>query len=148
MAYLKFCFAPLFWWGGEIIGFFRSLSMLILVLLLTYWRVSRGVSFGCKVFISFHVGCLLCLILLLNQLKNLFQGLVVEILYFLGFLREMVLSKFFLWVVLFVYFDKYGLYSSILFGIFIGLICSVNLICFLRRWCGIYGCSVIILKKF
>ena len=28
--------------------------------------------------------CLLCLILLLNQLKNLFQGLVVEILYFLG----------------------------------------------------------------
>ena len=31
-------------------------------------------------------GCLLCLILLLNQLKNLFQGLVVEILYFLGFL--------------------------------------------------------------
>ena len=63
-------------------------------------------------------GCLLCLILLLNQLKNLFQGLVVEILYFLGFLREMVLSKFFLWVVLFVYFDKYGLYSSILFWYF------------------------------
>ena len=94
------------------------------------------------------MGCLLCLILLLNQLKNLFQDLVVEILYFLGFLREMVLSKFFLWVVLFVYFDKCGLYSSILFGIFIGLICSVNLVCFLRRWCGIYGCSVIILKKF
>ena len=63
-------------------------------------------------------GCLLCLILLLNQLKNLFQGLVVEILYFLGFLREMVLSKFFLWVVLFVYFDKCGLYLSILFWYF------------------------------
>ena len=92
--------------------------------------------------------CLLCLILLLNQLKNRFQGLVVEILYFLGFLREMVLSKFFLWVVLFVYFDRCGLYSAFCFDIFIGLICSVNFIRFLRRWCGIYGCSVIILKKF
>ena len=59
------------------------------------------------------------LILLLNQLKNLFQGLVVEILYFLGFLREMVLSKFFLWVVLFVYFDKCGLYSSIFVLVFL-----------------------------
>ena len=56
MAYLKFCFAPLFWWGGEIIGFFRSLSILILVLLLTYWRFQEVLVFGCKVFISFHVG--------------------------------------------------------------------------------------------
>ena len=59
--------------------------------------------------------CLLCLILLLNQLKNQFHDLVVEILCFLGFLKEMVLSKFFLWVVLSVYFDRCDLYSSILF---------------------------------
>ena len=75
-------------------------------------------ALGVKFLFHSMWGCLLCLILLLNQLKNLFQGLVVEILYFLGFLREMVLSKFFLWVVLFVYFDKCGLYSSILFWYF------------------------------
>ena len=118
MAYLKFCFVPLFWWGGEIIGFFRSLSMLILVLLLTYWRFQEVLALGVKFLFHSMWGCLLCLILLLNQLKNLFQGLVVEILYFLGFLREMVLSQIFLWVVLFVYFDKCGLYSSILFWYF------------------------------
>ena len=38
------------------IEFFRSLLMLILVLLLVCWRFQEGVSFGCKVFISFHVG--------------------------------------------------------------------------------------------
>ena len=54
--YLKFCFVPLFWWGGEIIGFFRSLSMLILVLLLTYWRFQEVLALGVKFFISFHVG--------------------------------------------------------------------------------------------
>ena len=59
--------------------------------------------------------CLLYLILLLNQLENQFQDLVVEILCFLDFLKEMVLSKFFLWVVLFVSFDRCDLYSSILF---------------------------------
>ena len=59
--------------------------------------------------------CLLYLILLLNQLENQFQDLVVEILCFLDFLKEMVLFKFFLWVVLFVCFDRCDLYSSILF---------------------------------
>ena len=55
------------------------------------------------------------MILHLNQLKNLFQDRVVEILYFLGFLREMVLSKFFLLAVLFVYFGKCDLYLSAAF---------------------------------
>ena len=67
--------------------------------------------------------CLLYLILLLNQLKNQFQDLVVEILCFLDFSKEMVLSKFFLWVVLFVCFDRCDLYSSILF--------------FLSHWVGL-----------
>ena len=63
------------------------------------------------------------MILLLNQLKNQFQDLVVEILCFLGFPIEMVLSKFFLWVVLSVYFDKYDLCLSIVFHFFLsGLI--------------------------
>ena len=145
---LKFCFAPLFWWGGEIIGFFRSLSMLILVLLLTYWRFQEVLALGVKFLFHSMWGCLLCLILLLNQLKNLFQGLVVEILYFLGFLREMVLSKFFFGLFfLYILIDVVCI-QAFCFDIFNGLICNVNLICFLRRWCGIYGCSVIILKKF
>ena len=67
--------------------------------------------------------CLLYLILLLNQLKNQFQDLVVGILCFLGFPKEMVLSKFFLWVVLFVCFGRCDLYSSILF--------------FLSHWVGL-----------
>ena len=46
------------------------------------------------------------MILLLSQLKNQFQDLVVETLCFLDSLREMELSKFFLLVVLFVYFDQ------------------------------------------
>ena len=115
MAYLKFCFAPLFWWGGEIIGFFRSLSMLIPVLLLAYWRFQEVLALDVKFLFHSMWECLLCLILLLNQLKNRFQDLVVEILCFLDFLREMVLSKFFLWVVLFVYFDRCGLCLSMLF---------------------------------
>ena len=115
MVYLKFYFVLLFLWGGEIIGFFRSLSMLILVLLLTYWRFQEVLALGVKFLFHSMWGCLLCLILLLNQLKNLFQGLVVEILCFLDFLKEMVLSKFFLWVVLYVYFFRCDLYSSILF---------------------------------
>ena len=115
MAYLKFYFALLFLWGEEIIGFFRSLLMLIPVLLLTYWRFQEVLVLGVKFLFHSMWGCLLYLILLLNQLKNQFQDLVVEILCFLDFLREMVLSKFFLWVVLFVYFDKCDLCSSILF---------------------------------
>ena len=89
-------FALLFLWGEEIIGFFHSLPMLILVLLLVYWRFQEVLVLG--VIFLFHSmwECLLCLILLLNQLKNQFQDLVVEILCFLGFLKEMVLSKFFL----------------------------------------------------
>ena len=84
MAYLKFCFVPLFWWGGELIGFFRSLSMLILVLLLTYWRFQEVLTLGVKFLFHSMWGCLLCLILLLNQLKNQFQDLVVENLCVLG----------------------------------------------------------------
>ena len=89
--------------------------MLIPVLLLAYWRFQEVLALGVKFLFHSTWECLLCLILLLNQLKNRFQGLVVEILCFLGFLTEMVLSKFFLWVVLFVYFDRCGLCSSILF---------------------------------
>ena len=115
MVYLKFYFALLFLWGEEKIEFFHSLPMLILVLLLVYWRFQEVLVLG-VMFLSHSMWeCLLCLILLLNQLKNQFQDLVVEILCFLDFLKEMVLSKFFLWVVLFVYFDRCDLYSSILF---------------------------------
>ena len=95
MAYLKFYFALLFLWGEEIIGFFRSLLMLIPVLLLTYWRFQEVLVLGVMFLFHSMWGCLLYLILLLNQLKNQFQDLVVEILCFLDFLREMVLSKFF-----------------------------------------------------
>ena len=113
MVYLKFYFALLFLWGEEIIELFHSLPMLILVLLLVYWRLQGVLVLG-VIFLSHSMWeCLLCLILLLNQLKNQFQDLVVEILCFLDFLKEMVLSKFFLWVVLFVYFDRCYLYSVI-----------------------------------
>ena len=115
MVYLKFYSALLFLWGEEIIEFFHSLPMLILVLLLVYWRLQGVLVLG-VMFLSHSMWeCLLCLILLLNQLKNQFQDLVVEILCFLDFLKEMVLSKFFLWVVLYVYFFRCDLYSSILF---------------------------------
>ena len=56
MVYLKFFFALLFLWGEEIIELFHSLPMLILVLLLVYWRLQEVLIFGCNVFISFHVG--------------------------------------------------------------------------------------------
>ena len=115
MVYLKFYFALLFLWGEEIIELFHSLPMLIIVLLLVYWMLQGVLVLG-VMFLSHSMWeCLLCLILLLNQLKNQFQDLVVEILCFLDFLKEMVLSKFFLWVVLFVYFGRCDLYSSILF---------------------------------
>ena len=52
-----------------------------------------------------------------ESIKNLFQGRVVEILCS-DFLREMELSKFFLLLVLFVYFDKGGLYLNILLRLF------------------------------
>ena len=115
MVYLKFYFALLFLWGEEIIESFHSLPMLILVLLLFYWRFQEVLVLGVMFLFHSMWECLLCLILLLNQLKNQFQDLVVEILCFLDFIKEMVLSKFFLWVVLFVYFDRYDLYLSILF---------------------------------
>ena len=118
MVYLKFYFALLFLWGEEIIEFFHSLPMLILVLLLVYWRFQEALVLG-VMFLSHSMWeCLLCFFLLLNQLKNQFQDLVVEILCFLDFLKEMVLSKVFLWVILFVYFDICDLYSSILFYYF------------------------------
>ena len=115
MVYLKFYSALLFLWGEEIIGFFHNLPMLILVLLLVYWMFQEALVLGVMILSHSMWECLLCLILLLNQLKNQFQDLVVKILCFLDFLKEMVLSKFFLWVVLFVYFDRCDLYSSILF---------------------------------
>ena len=89
--------------------------MLILVLLLVYWRFQEVLALGVRFLFHSMWECLLYLILLLNQLKNQFQDLVVEILCFLDFLKEMVLSKFFLWVVLFVCFDICDLYLSILF---------------------------------
>ena len=115
MVYLKFYSALLFLWEEEIIEFFHSLPMLILVLLLVYWRFQEALVLG-VMFLSHSMWeCLLCLILLLNQLKNQLQDLVVEILCFLDFLKEMVSSKFFLWVVLFVYFGKCDSYLSLLF---------------------------------
>ena len=57
-------------------------------------------------------------ILLLSLIKNLFQDLVVEILYFLDFLREMEMSKLFLLVVLFVHFGICGLYLSFVHCLF------------------------------
>ena len=96
MVYLKFYSAPLFLWGEEIIEFFNSLPMLIPVLLLVYWRLQEVLILGVMFLFHSMWECLLCLILLLNQLKNQFQDLVVEILCFLDFLKEMVLSKFFL----------------------------------------------------
>ena len=53
-----------------------------------------------------------------ESIKNQFQDLEVEILYFLGSLREMGLSKFFHSVVLFVCFDKYVLCLSIVLPLF------------------------------
>ena len=77
MVYLKFYFVLLFLWGEEIIEFFHSLLMLILVLLLVYWMFQGALALG-KVILSHSMWeCLLCLILLLNQLKNQFQDLVV-----------------------------------------------------------------------
>ena len=96
MVYLKFYFVLFFLWGEEIIEFFRSLPMLILVLLLAYWRFQEVLALGVRFLFHFMWECLLYLILLLNQLENQFQDLVVEILCFLDFLKEMVLSKFFL----------------------------------------------------
>ena len=55
-GWLKFCFAPLFLWGEEIIEFFRSLLMLILVLLLVCWKFQEVLALGVRFFISFHVG--------------------------------------------------------------------------------------------
>ena len=96
MVYVKFCFVLLFLWGKEIIEFFRNFSTLILVLLLAYWRFQEVLALGVRfLFHSMWEG-LLYLILLLNQLNNQFQDLVVEILCFLDFPKEMVLSKFFL----------------------------------------------------
>ena len=56
MVYLKFYFALLFLWGEEIIEFFHSLPMLILALLLVYWRFQEALVLGVMFFISFHVG--------------------------------------------------------------------------------------------
>ena len=74
---------------------------------------------------------------------------MVEILYFLDFLREMGLSKFFLSVVLFVCFDKYALCLSIFLRLFIGFNYSVNFAYFLcSSGITISGASVKSMKKF
>ena len=65
--------------------------------------------------ISFQVGMLIIFDSAPESIKNLFQDRVVELLYFLGFLREMGLSKFFLLAILFVYFGKCALYLSVVF---------------------------------
>ena len=147
MVYLKLYFALLFLWGEEIIEFFHSLPRLILVLLLVYWRFQEVLVLG-VMFLSHSMWeCLLCLILLLNQLINQFQDLVVEILCFLDFLKEMVLSKFFLWVILYILIDVICI-QAFCFVIFIGLICSVDFVSFLCRLCGMDGFNIIILKEF
>ena len=64
--------------------------MLSLVLLLA---VCMGIKFGCNVLKSFQVGVLMIFDSAPESIKNLFQGLVDETLYFLDFLREMELSK-------------------------------------------------------
>ena len=60
-----------------------------------------------------------------ESIKKQFQDLVVEILCFLGFLRELELSKFFLFVVLFVYFVIYVLCLSIVFRLFYRFLITV-----------------------
>ena len=71
------------------------------------------------------------MILLLSRLKNQFQDLMVEILYFLGSLREMDLSKCFLLVVFFECFDKYDLYLSTVFHLFMRFSYSVDFVYFM-----------------
>ena len=73
---------------------------------------------------------------------------MVKTLCFLGFLREMELSKFFLLVVLFVYFDKHGLCLSIVFRLFIGFNYLVNSVYFLCSLCSINGSNIVIVKEF
>ena len=65
--------------------------------------------------ISIQVGMLIIFDSAPESIKNLFQDRVVEIFYFLGFLREMALSKLFLSAVLFVNFGKSDLYLSVAF---------------------------------
>ena len=125
MACLEFYFVPLFWWGGEIIGFFRSLSMLILVLLLAYWRFQEVLALDVKFLFHSMWECLLCLILLLNQLKNLFQGLGVENSLFLGLSKRNGIVQIFFFGLFFLYIlINVSCIQAFCFGIFIGLICS------------------------
>ena len=56
MVYLKFYFVLLFLWGEEIIEFFHSFTNVDPCAVASLLDVSRGVSFGCSDFISFHVG--------------------------------------------------------------------------------------------
>ena len=148
MVYLKFYFVLLFLWGEKIIEFFRSLPMLILVLLLAYWRFQEVLALGVRFLFHSMWECLLYLILLLNQLENQFQDLVVEILCFLDFLKEMVLSKFFLRLFfLYILIDVVCI-QAFCFVIFNGLICNVDFVSFLRRLCGMDGFNIIIAKEF
>ena len=59
--------------------------------------VFTGVSLGCRVLISFGVGIFMMFDSATESIKNLFQGLVVEILYFLDFLQKGDCPNFFFW---------------------------------------------------
>ena len=69
--------------------------------------VFEGINFGCKVCISFEMGTFIIFDSALESIKNQFRGLLIENLYSLDFLEEVVLSKCFLWAVVFcVTFDQ------------------------------------------
>ena len=69
-----------------------------------------GVCLGCRILVSFQVGILMTFDSAPESIKNLFQGLLVENLHFLNFLRERELSNFFLLVFFLVYSGKCDLY--------------------------------------
>ena len=74
-------------------------------------EIFEGINFGCKICISFQVGMFIIFNSAPESTKKQFRGLVIENLYFLDFVKEVVLSKFFLWVVVFysMRFDIYCL---------------------------------------
>ena len=60
--------------------------------------VLKGINFGCRIFISFQVGMLMIFDSNPEFNKNLFQGLVFEIVCISDFLKKVGLSRFFLFV--------------------------------------------------
>ena len=90
-----FCF-PLFEWEQERAVFFHSFLRLSLVLSLACLLFLRVLILDVAFWFHSKWECYWCLIPLRNLLKNQFQGLVFEIIWFLDFLRVIELSKFFL----------------------------------------------------